>query len=342
MYSRNGLPNSNELAKQVASLENTEDGLACSTGMAALSVAMLSFLGKGDNLIAANDLYGGTIVLLKDELPRFGIETTFINARNGSKEIESKFTENAKLVLVETISNPSVQVCDIKRIAELAHRKNALLIVDNTFATPALQRPLKFGADLVLHSATKFLGGHGDLLGGIIVGRSELIDRIRKQGLRVLTGATLSPLNAFLILRGLKTLELRVERHSASALKVAERLAIHPRVRTISYPGLASFPQHALAKLQMSRFGGLISFELEGGIAEGMAFMNRLQLITRAVSLGDTETLIQHPASMTHATYSAEERAQHGISDGLLRMSVGLETLEDILEDIDQALGHVA
>jgi methionine-gamma-lyase len=201
-----------------------------------------------------------------------------------------------------------------------------------------LQNPLKEGADLVVHSATKYFGGHGDLLGGAVVGPSALIERIRGTGLRALTGATLSPPNAFLILRGLKTLEVRMERHSRSALEIARLLERHPRVSHVAYPGLKSFPQYELAQRQMRQPGGLIAFELEGGVESGMAFMNGLKLIVRAVSLGDAETLIQHPASMTHATYSADERRRYGINDSLLRLSVGLENVEDLTADIAQAL----
>ena len=204
-----------------------------------------------------------------------------------------------------------------------------------------MQNPLKLGADLVVHSATKYLGGHGDLLGGAVVGSSALIEQIRGTGLRALTGATLSPLNAFLILRGLKTLEVRMERHSRSAQQIAELLERHPLVSHVAYPGLKSFPQYELAQRQRRQPGGLIAFELEGGVEAGMAFMNRLELVVRAVSLGDAETLVQHPASMTHATYSADERKRHGISDSLLRLSVGLENVEDLMADIAQALDHV-
>ena len=337
IYGRTKNPTQSILEQRLASLEGGEAGLAVASGMAAIGSTFWTLLNAGDDVVIDHTLYGNSFAFFTKGLTRFGVTVQFADLTDPDAAA-SALTKRTKFVFFETPANPNLRVIDIAHVGTLARAVGALVAVDNTFATPALQKPLKLGADLVLHSATKFLGGHGDLLGGIVVGRAELIDRIRGQGLRVLTGATLSPLNAFLILRGLKTLELRIERHSASALKVAELLAGHPRVRTISYPGLSSFPQHALAKRQMSRFGGLISFELDGGIAAGMGFMNRLQLITRAVSLGDAETLIQHPASMTHATYSAEERAAHGIGDGLLRMSVGLETIEDILEDIAQAL----
>jgi hypothetical protein len=216
-------------------------------------------------------------------------------------------------------------VIDIAAIAAIARKVNALTIVDNTFATTALQRPLEHGADLVVHSATKYLGGHGELIAGIVTGRAALVSQIRLHGLRYLTGATLSPWSAFLILRGLKPLALRMAQHSRSALAVAELLSTHRAVAAVHYPGLPDFPQAAAVKRQMSSGGGLVSFELEGGIAQGRALVNALKLAHRAVSLGDAETLVQHPASMTHATYSAAERAEHGISDGLIRMSVGLE-----------------
>jgi O-acetylhomoserine/O-acetylserine sulfhydrylase-like pyridoxal-dependent enzyme len=246
--------------------------------------------------------------------------------------------DRLKLVYFETLANPNLRIIDIAGVSSLAKSAGALTIVDNTFATPILQYPLKLGADLVVHSATKYLGGHGDLLGGAGVGSSALIERIRGTGLRALTGATLSPLNAFLILRGLKTLEVRMERHSRSAQQIAELLERHPLVSHVAYPGLKSFAQYELAQRQMRQPVGLIAFELEGGFEAGMAFMNRLELVVRTVSLGDAETLVQHPASMTHATYSADERKRHGISDNLLRLSVGLENVEDLMADIAQAL----
>jgi cystathionine beta-lyase/cystathionine gamma-synthase len=255
--------------------------------------------------------------------------------------LEAALSPKTRILYFETPANPNLRVIDIAAASSIAREAGALTIVDNTFASPALQRPLEHGADLVVHSATKFLGGHGDLLGGVLVGAKTLVDRVRGNGLRFFTGATLSPLNAFLILRGLKTLELRMERHCQSAQAIAELLERHPAVIRVSYPGLASFPQAALARRQMSRPGSLIACELAGGMAAGLDFMNRLELVIRAVSLGDAETLVQHPASMTHATYSAAERAAHGISDGLIRLSIGLENLPDLVDDITQALDGV-
>jgi len=248
---------------------------------------------------------------------------------------------DTRLFFFETPANPNLRVIDIAAIAAIGRSVDVLTIVDNTFATPALQRPLEHGADLVVHSATKYLGGHGDLIAGAVVGAADIVGRIRLHGLRYLTGATLSPISAFLILRGLKTLELRMAQHSRSALAVAEMLDKHPAIAAVHYPGLPTFPRKEIVKRQMSAGSGLVSFELRGGLDQGRALMNVLELAQRGVSLGDAETLVQHPASMTHAAYSGEERARHGISDGLIRLSVGLENTEDILDDLDRALGIV-
>jgi methionine-gamma-lyase len=263
-------------------------------------------------------------------LTRFGVNVRLADFTDPDALAHALAAEDKlKLVYFETPANPNLRIIDIARVSSLAKSAGALTIVDNTFATPILQNPLELGADLIVHSATKYLGGHGDLLGGAVVGSSALIEQIRGTGLRALTGATLSPLNAFLILRGLKTLEVRMERHSRSAQQVAELLERHPLVSHVPYPGLKSFVQYELAQRQMRQPGGLIAFELEGGVEAGMAFMNRLELVVRAVSLG------------THATYSADERKRHGISDSLLRLSVGLENVEDLMADIAQALDHV-
>jgi methionine-gamma-lyase len=252
--------------------------------------------------------------------------------------LQAAVTSKTKAIFFETPANPNLRVIDIAEIAKIGHSVGSTVVVDNTFATPVLQRPIELGADIVIHSATKYLGGHGDLIGGVVVSTKDMIARVRSTGLRWITGATLSPFNCFLMLRGLRTLELRMERHSNSALQIAKLLEGYGKVATISYPGLESFPQYDLARRQMSKSGGLIAFELDGGMELGLAFMNKLLLVTRAVSLGDCETLVQHPASMTHAIYSPEDRAKHGISDGLLRLSVGLETVEDLLDDVEQAL----
>lgn len=338
VYGRTRNPGQSLLEDRLASLEGGEAGLAVASGMAAISALAWTLLAAGDSVVVNNTLYGNSFALFTRGLTKFGIRTEVVDFADLDAAATAIRTHRPKLVFFETPSNPTLKLIDIAAIATLAHEVGALAVVDNTFATPALQRPLALGADLVVHSATKFLGGHGDLIAGAVIGPKAIIERIRGQGLRFLTGATIAPMTAFLLLRGLKTLELRMERHSASAQAIAEILSDHKAVRGVFYPGLPSFPGHALARRQMSGFGGLIGFELDGGIKAGMRFMNRLALVTRAVSLGDAETLVQHPASMTHSTYSAEDRRRHGISDGLIRLSVGLETPADIQDDILQAL----
>lgn len=340
IYGRTRNPTQALLEERLASLEGGEAGLALASGMGAITSLIWSLVSAGDEVVIDHTIYGSSFAFFTRGLSRFGVTTKLADLTR-PETLEQVLGKKTRVVFFETPANPNLRVIDIRRVAEIAHGAGAKVVVDNTFASPALQRPLEFGADVVVHSATKYLGGHGDLLAGIVVGSAELIGQVRGMGLRWLTGATLSPLNAFLILRGLKTLELRMERHSASAQAVAELLAQHPAVSHLSYPGLPSFPQYELARRQMSRPGGLIAFELKGGLSAGLALMNGLKLATRAVSLGDAETLVQHPATMTHATYTAEERAKHGIGDGLLRLSIGLENVADILEDVQQALDRL-
>jgi methionine-gamma-lyase len=340
IYGRTRNPTQGLLEERMASLEGGEAGLALASGMGAISSLFWTVVEAGDEVVIDHTIYGSSFAFFTKGLTRFGVTVRLADLTK-PQTLEAALTAKTKVVYFETPANPNLRVIDIARIAGIAHAAKALVVVDNTFASPALQRPIEFGADLVVHSATKYLGGHGDLLGGVTVGPAELINRVRGVGLRCLTGATLSPLNAFLILRGLKTLEIRMAQHSTSAQAVAELLQAHSAVAHVSYPGLPSFAQHDLAKRQMARPGGLVACELKGGIAAGLELMNRLKLVTRAVSLGDAETLVQHPASMTHATYSPEERAEHGISDGLIRFSIGLENTADILDDIGQALEGV-
>jgi methionine-gamma-lyase len=341
IYGRTRNPTQALLEERIASLEGGEAGLALASGIGALSSTLWTLVSAGDEVVIDHILYGNTFAFFTRGLTRFGVSVRVADLSDPAS-LERVLTRKTKIVYFETPANPNLRVIDIAQVSSIAKAVGAMPIVDNTFATPALQRPLEHGASLVLHSATKYLGGHGDLLGGMVVGPAETIERIRGAGLRVLTGATLSPFNAFLILRGLKTLDMRMERHSRSAQRIAETLSEHPSVTWVSYPGLATFPQYSLARRQMDRPGGLIAFELAGGARTGMAFMNSLELVTRAVSLGDAETLVQHPATMTHATYSPAERKTHGISDDLLRLSVGLEDPEDIIHDIIQALDVAA
>ncbi|MBK1835952.1 aminotransferase class V-fold PLP-dependent enzyme [Azospirillum sp. YIM B02556] len=340
IYGRTKNPTQSVLEARIADLEGAEAGLAVASGMAAISATLWTLLSAGDLVVIDHTLYGNSYALFTRGLTRFGIRVEVADFTDPD-DLARALALRPALVHFETPANPNLRVIDIAAVSAQAHAAGALVMVDNTFATPVLQRPIEHGADLVVHSATKFLGGHGDLIAGVVVGAKAIIDRIRGHGLRYLTGATIAPLTAFLLLRGLKTLELRVERHSASAAAIAALLADHPAVRRVDYPGLPGSPGHDIARRQMSGFGGLVSCELDGGLEAGIRFMNRLVLATRAVSLGDAETLVQHPASMTHATYSAEERARHGIGDGLIRLSIGLENLPDIREDILQALDAV-
>ena len=338
IYSRISNPTVALLEDRMAALEGGEAAVAMASGMGAITSVMWSFLKNGDEVITDKTLYGCTFAFMRDGLTRFGVKVTHVDLTN-PLALETAISDETKIVYFETPANPNMRLVDIAAISAIAKRRGAKTIVDNTYATPLQTRPIEHGADIVVHSATKYLGGHGDLVAGIAIGSAEDMGQVRMLGVKDMTGAVLAPFNAMLILRGLKTLELRVERHAASAMKVAEMLESHPGVAKVHYPGLASFAQHDLAKRQMSGFGGMIALELKGGYQAGITMMNRLKLIRRAVSLGDAETLIQHPASMTHSTYTQEERAAHGISEGLVRLSVGLETLSDILEDLHQALG---
>lgn len=338
IYGRTKNPTQSLLEERVASLEGAEAGIALASGIGALAAMILTLVGAGDEIVIDHTIYGSSFAFFTQGLARFGVTVRLADLAD-LDTLDAALSTKTKIVFFETPANPNLRVIDIAAVAGRAHQAGALVAVDNTFCSPALQRPIEHGADLVMHSATKYLGGHGDLLGGVVVGAREIINKIRSVGLRWMTGATISPMNAFLIMRGLKTLDLRMAAHSASALAVAELLEGHKSVAAVSYPGLKSFPHYDIARRQMARPGGLISFELKGGMKAGLQFMNRLELVTRAVSLGDAETLVQHPASMTHSSYPPEERKKHGIGDGLIRLSVGLETLDDILDDIAQALG---
>jgi methionine-gamma-lyase len=338
IYTRISNPTTDLLEQRMASLEGGETAVAMASGMGAITSVLWSFLRAGDELITDKTLYGCTFSFFQHGLSRFGITVTHVDLTN-PLALETAISDKTKVVYFETPANPNIRLVDIAAISAIAKRHGAKTVVDNTYATPVQTRPLEHGADIIVHSATKYLGGHGDLIAGVAIGSAEDMTEVRMVGVKDMTGAVLAPFNAMLIMRGLKTLELRVERHAQSALQVASMLEAHPSIARVHYPGLASFEQHDLAKRQMDGFGGMIAFELKGGYGAGIAMMNRLTLIRRAVSLGDAETLIQHPASMTHSTYSREEREAHGISEGLVRISVGLEQVEDILEDLHQALG---
>lgn len=341
VYTRLGNPTQALLEERLAVLEGAEAALATASGMGAISAALWTLLSPGDEVIVDRTLYGCTFSFLRDGLARFGITVTHVDLTD-SRNLEAAVGPKTRIVYFETPANPNMRLVDIRASADIARARGITVIVDNTYCSPWLQRPLALGADLVVHSATKYLGGHGDVIAGAVAGSAELIERIRMQGLKDMTGAVIAPLDAFLVLRGLKTLELRMERHCANAEALARLLDGHPAVDRVYYPGLASFPQHELARRQMSGFGGMLAFELKDGFAAGCRFMDALGLVTRAVSLGDAETLVQHPASMTHSTYTPEERARYGISDGLVRLSAGLETVADLEADIGQALDEAS
>ena len=305
--------------------------------MGAISATLWTLVKPGDEIITDKTLYGCTFAFMRDGLSRFGVKVTHVDLRDPDN-LREAISEQTRIVYFETPANPNMRLVDIVAVSAVAKQAGALTVVDNTYASPLLTRPIELGADFVIHSATKYLGGHGDLVAGVVCGRADLIHDIRMIGVKDMAGSVMAPLTAMLVMRGLKTLQLRMARHCESGQTVAEWLERHPAVSEVYYPGLPSHPQHELACRQMSAFGGMIAFELKGGFEAGTAMMDQLRLIQRAVSLGDAESLIQHPASMTHSTYSQEERLEHGISDGLVRLSVGLEDLVDILADLENAL----
>ncbi|CNE38659.1 methionine gamma-lyase [Yersinia kristensenii] len=336
-YSRISNPTLDLLERRIAILEEGEAAVAFSSGMGAITACCWTFLKPGDEVIVDQTIYGCTYAYFHHGLARFGVKITHVDLTD-SRKLAAAISEQTRLVYCETPANPNMRIVDIAALSQITRANGSLFIVDNTYCTPYLQTPLALGADIVVHSATKYLGGHGDLLAGLAVTRKNLADQIRLVGLKDMNGAVLSAQDAALILRGMKTLAVRMERHCASAQTIAEKLSQHPLVEQIYYPGLPNFPQHELVKRQMRGAGGMIAFELRGGMAAGIAFLNALQLIYRAVSLGDCETLAQHPASMTHSSYTPEERRHHLISDGLIRLSVGLEDVGDLLNDLLQAL----
>ncbi|MBS7525228.1 aminotransferase class I/II-fold pyridoxal phosphate-dependent enzyme [Fusibacter paucivorans] len=338
-YTRLGNPNTREVASRLAALDETDAGLYTSTGMSAVSTALLGLMQAGDHFIAADCLYGGTVAVINKVITKYGIEMDYVKI-NDTEAFQSAFKANTKVVYIETPANPTMELIDIEAVAAMAHAHGALLVVDNTFMTPYLQKPVKLGADVVVYSVTKYINGHGDVVGGIITGKQCYIDQINNPHLLNL-GGTGSPFDAWLVARGLKTLGIRMERHCENAMAVAKYLESHSKVAKVYFPGLETFPQHDLAKRQMSNFGGMIAFELEGGYAAGEKLLNNLELISLAVSLGGVDSLIQHPASMTHAAVPPEERLSAGITDGLVRISVGIEDLEDILADLDKGFACV-
>ena len=335
IYSRFSNPSVDEFIEKITALECAEDGIATATGMAAIYATFMTFLKQGDHIISASAVFGSTHTILTKYLPKWGIESSYFDM-NKPETIASLIKPNTKMLYVETPSNPGLDIIDIEFVSKLCKQHNILLVVDNCFATPAVQQPIKFGADLVLHSATKFIDGQGRVLGGVVVGKKELIQPlylfIRN------TGPSMSPFNAWVLSKSLETLFIRMDRHAASAFEIAKKLSDHSKLSFVKYPFLESHPQYEIAKKQMGNGGGIVTFDLKGGIESGRKFLNSLQMISMTNNLGDSRTIASHPASTTHSKLTTDEKAAVGITDGLVRISVGLENAEEILNDILQAL----
>lgn len=336
IYTRLGNPTTRALEGCVCELEGGAAAVATSSGMGAVATAYLALLASGDHVVSTASVYGPSRTLLEKHLCKFGLEASFVDTSD-LDQVRRALRPKTKMVYVETPSNPMMQITDLEAVAKLAHGAGALLVVDSTFASPYLQRPLELGADVALHSVTKFINGHADAVGGILIAKDAAV-AARLRQMMTLVGCNMDPHQAFLVHRGLKTLSLRIERAQAGAARIAAWIEARPDVAWVRYVGLPSHPQHELAKRQMSGPGAMISFELKGGFAAGERLMNRVKLAVLAVSLGGVETLIEHPASMTHSGVPAAERAEAGISDGLVRLSVGIEDPEDLIEDLKQAL----
>ncbi len=336
IYTRLGNPTTRELELKVAALEGMADAAATATGMGAVAASTMAFLQQGDHLIASKAIYGCSFALFNHQFARYGIEVSFVDMTD-HQAVAAALKPNTKMLFAETPINPNLVVLDLEFLGNFCKKHQILSVIDNTFLTPLLQQPARFGIDIVIHSATKYLNGHGDVVAGIIVSDADKIQTIKLTTLKDM-GATISPHDAWLIIRGLKTLSVRMERHCSNAQKVAEYLAQHPAIAKVYYPGLPDHPGHKFIGKQMSAAGGVLAFELNGSLEDGRYFINQCQLLSLAVSLGDAESLIQHPASMTHSPYTAEERQMAGISDGLIRISVGLEHVVDIINDLSQAL----
>ena len=335
IYSRFSNPTVDEFIAKVAMLEGAEDGVATGTGMAAVFSTFMTFLSQGDHIISASAVFGSTHTILTRYLPKWGIEYSYFDMAK-PESIAALIKPNTKLLYVETPSNPGLDIIDIKAVADLCKKHNILFVVDNCFATPAVQQPIKFGADLVLHSATKFIDGQGRVLGGVVVGKKDLVKQlylfIRN------TGPSMSPFNAWVLTKSLETLFIRMDKHAANALHLAKSLQGHPKLSGVKYPFLPDHPQYEIAKKQMSNGGGLLTFELKGGVDSGRKFLNALQMISMTNNLGDSRSIASHPASTTHSKLTKEERLSVGITPGLIRVSAGLEHPDDILNDILQAL----
>lgn len=339
IYTRIGNPTINALEDKLAELENGYKGIAFSSGMSAVNAVYMAILGKDLHIITTDAMYGPSRAVLEKYYVNFGVQFDCIDTSE-IQNIEQAIKPNTRLLYIETPTNPTMALTDIRKASELAHKHGILVCVDNTFCSPYLQKPLDLGADIVLHSITKFINGHADVVGGALIAKDQEVYKKLRQTM-VYMGSNMDPHQAYLVIRGVKTLALRMERSEKNAMEVAKFLESHPKVEWVKYPGLASHPQHELAKTQMSGFGAMISFELKGGYSAGETLMNNVKLTLLAVSLGGVESLIQHPASMTHAAISKKDREAAGITDGLVRLSVGIEDYQDIIEDLKQALDKI-
>ena len=339
IYTRMANPTVEALENAIAELEGGYKALGCGSGMAAIHTVFASLTSAGDHILCSAAVYGPTTTLLNTVMNKFGVESTFVDTSN-IEAVKKAVKPNTKLLYIETPGNPTLAITDIHAMAEIAHNNNAMLVVDNTFMSPALQKPFEFGADVVLHSLTKFLNGHADVVGGIIIVKD---DKTYKSFRKVLNqiGGVIDPFNSFLVHRGIKTLALRMKKHCENAMIVAEYLEKHPQIKSVSYPGLKSHPQFEIGQKQHKGPGGMITFELEGGFEAGQVLMNSVKLCQLAVSLGGVESLIQHPASMTHYSMGKEARLAGGITEGLVRLSVGIENVNDIIADLEKGLEKV-
>ena len=335
IYSRYSNPNVKELLDKMCALEKAEAGWATATGMAAVFTTFGSLLAAGDHIVSCRSVFGSTHRLLTEILPKWNISSTYVDF-DQYKLYESAIQENTKMLYIETPSNPGLDIIDIEKLSAICKKKGILFVVDNCFSTPIIQRPIEFGADVIIHSATKYIDGQGRTLGGIILGTKEIIDRVEAFARH--TGPALSPFNAWILSKSIELLPLRMEKHSSNALNIAKNLEGNSQVKWVKYPHLESHPQYQIAKKQMKWGGGIVSFEIQGGLEAGRAFLDKLKMFSLTANLGDTRSIATHPASTTHSKLTPEQRAEVGISDGLIRLSIGLEALEDIWADIEQAL----
>jgi methionine-gamma-lyase len=338
LYTRFDNPTVRAVERKMAILEEAEDAAAFSSGMATITTTILTVVSKGDHIVASRDLYGGTLTFFQEMLPKFGVEVTLVDAAS-LNEVEEAIKKNTRVIYAETPTNPTLKIVDLSKLASIAKKHGITIIVDSTLATPYNLKPIEFGIDVVVHSATKYLGGHNDVTAGIVCGSKEFIQKLKRA--RKIFGGTLDPVAAWLLLRGLKTLALRMERHNKNGMQVAKFLVKHPKIARVYYPGLPSHPQHKLAKKQMRGYGGVVSFEVKGNFEKTVRFVENLKLCLLAASLGGTETLVTQPATSSHYFISPEQRQKLGITDQLIRLAIGIEDAEDIIADLKQALDRI-